>query len=174
MTQRTQETQPEPQSQSQDGIDRRLLPWSHRLPVWARFLVDLLAGAVVGVIGTMAHRMGASANIPYGLVIAYALAIISTWSARSRDGVSGLALHLISSSLVVWTVMAGYGPGGDAMIPVGFAGYFWLYGVVLIPLIMLALPKSWFTMPTRTEDDSTEYDQNESSEPDHDTAQPVD
>ena len=120
MTQRTQETQPEPQSQSQDGIDRRLLPWSHRLPVWARFLVDLLAGAVVGVIGTMAHRMGASANIPYGLVIAYALVIISTWSARSRDGVSGLALHLISSSLVVWTVMAGYGPGGDAMIPVGF------------------------------------------------------
>ena len=92
MTQRTQETQPEPQSQSQDGIDRRLLPWSHRLPVWARFLVDLLAGAVVGVIGTMAHRMGASANIPYGLVIAYALVIISTWSARSRDGVSGLAL----------------------------------------------------------------------------------
>lgn len=75
-------------------------------------LVDLLAGAVVGVIGTMAHRMGASANIPYGLVIAYALAIISTWSARSRDGVSGLALHLISSSLVVWTVMAGYGPAG--------------------------------------------------------------
>lgn len=154
MTQRTQETQPEPQSQSQDGIDRRLLPWSHRLPVWARFLVDLLAGAVVGVIGTMAHRMGASANIPYGLVIAYALVIISTWSARSRDGVSGLALHLISSSLVVWTVMAGYGPGGDAMIPVGFgetatlpyfsnnAGYFWLYGVVLIPLIMLALPKA--------------------------------
>ena len=108
------------------------------------------------------------ANIPYGLVIAYALVIISTWSARSRDGVSGLALHLISSSLVVWTVMAGYGPGGDAMIPVGFgetatlpyfsnnAGYFWLYGVVLIPLIMLALPKSWFTMPPRTEDDSTD------------------
>ena len=58
MTQRTQETQPEPQSQSQDGIDRRLLPWSHRLPVWARFLVDLLAGAVVGVIGTMAQRVG--------------------------------------------------------------------------------------------------------------------
>ena len=51
MTQRTQETQPEPQSQSQDGIDRRLLPWSHRLPVWARFLVDLLAGAVVGGTG---------------------------------------------------------------------------------------------------------------------------
>ena len=116
MTQRTQETQPEPQSQSQDGIDRRLLPWSHRLPVWARFLVDLLAGAVVGVIGTMAHRMGASANIPYGLVIAYALVIISTWSARSRDGVSGLALHLISSSLVVWTVMAGYGPDGDVAV----------------------------------------------------------
>ena len=98
MTQRTQETQPEPQSQSQDGIGRRLLPWSHRLPVWARFLVDLFAGAVVGVIGTMAHRMGASANIPYGLVIAYALVIISTWSARSRDGVSDRKSTRLNSS----------------------------------------------------------------------------
>ena len=31
-------------------------------------LVILAMSAVVGVIGTMAHRMGASANIPYGLV----------------------------------------------------------------------------------------------------------
>ena len=115
-----------------------------------------------------AHRMGASVNIPYGLLIAYLMVIISTWSARSRDGVSGLALHLIGSSLAVWTVMAGYGPGGDAMIPVGFggddsmpffseqAGYFWLYGVVLIPIVMLVLPKCWFVTPPRkkTHDDA--------------------
>lgn len=152
--------------QPQQTTDRTLLPWSHRLPVWARFLVDLLTGALVGMVGTMAHRMGASSNIPYGLVLAYLLVTVSVWSARSRDGVSGLALHLISSSLVVWTVMAGYGPGGDAMIPVGFgdsaslpyfsnnAGYFWLYGVVLIPLIMLALPKLWFVMPAREPNDA--------------------
>ena len=102
--------------------DAQLMPWSYRLPIWGRFLVDLVSGIIVGVVGTMAHRMGASMNIPYGLAIAYLMVIISTWSARSRDGVSGLALHLIGSSLVVWTVMSGYGPGGDAMIPVGFGG----------------------------------------------------
>lgn len=174
MTQRTQESQSK--KQAQEITDRTLLPWSHRLPIWARFLIDLLTGALVGMVGTMAHRMGASANIPYGLVLAYILVAISTWSARSRDGASGLALYLISSSLMVWTVMAGYGPGGDAMIPVGFgdsaslpyfsnnAGYFWLYGVVLIPLIMLILPKRWFVMPTRKPDDVTEDNTDESQE----------
>ena len=184
MTQRMQETQPKPQSQ--ENIDRRLLPWSQRLPIWARFLIDLLAGAIVGMIGTMAHRMGASANIPYGLVLAYMLVIMSTWSARWRDGVSGLALHLIGSSLMVWTVMAGYGPGGAAMIPVGFGdsaslpyfsnnvGYFWLYGVVLIPLVMLVLPKRWFTMPPRETDGAPENAPNESQEMDNAADQPVD
>lgn len=166
--------------------DRALMPWSHRLPAWARLLLDLIVGVVVGMIGTMAHRMGASANIPYGLVLAYVLTAIATWSARSRDGATGLALHLIGSSLMVWTVMAGYGPGGDAMIPVGFGdsaslpyfsnnvGYFWLYGVVLIPLVMLVLPKRWFTMPPRETDGAPENAPNESQEMDNAADQPVD
>ena len=49
------------------------------------------------------------------------------------------------------------------MIPVGFggddpmpffseqAGYMWLYGVVLIPVVMLVLPKRWFVTPPREE-----------------------
>lgn len=166
--------------------DRALMPWSHRLPAWARLLLGLIVGVVVGMIGTMAHRMGASANIPYGLVLAYVLTAIATWSARSRDGATGLALHLIGSSLMVWTVMAGYGPGGDAMIPVGFGdsaslpyfsnnvGYFWLYGVVLIPLVMLVLPKRWFTMPPRETDGAPENAPNESQEMDNAADQPVD
>ena len=51
--------------------DAQLMPWSYRLPIWGRFLVDLVSGIIVGVVGTMAHRMGASMNIPYGLAIAY-------------------------------------------------------------------------------------------------------
>lgn len=141
---------------------RAMLPWSHRLPIWARFLIDLCAGAAVGVIGTMAYRMGASLNIPYGLVLAYLIVILSTWCARSRDGISGLALHLIGSSLMVWSVMSGYGPGGDVVIPVGFgsgsqmpffseyAGYFWLFGIVVIPVLMLVMPRRWFVTPPRT------------------------
>ncbi|WP_432622691.1 hypothetical protein [Bifidobacterium sp.] len=184
MTQHMQESQPKTQSRKND--DRTLMPWSHRLPAWARLLIDLIVGVAVGMIGTMAHRMGASANIPYGLVLAYVLTAIATWSARSRDGATGLALHLIGSSLMVWTVMAGYGPGGDAMIPVGFGdsaslpyfsnnvGYFWLYGVVLIPLVMLALPKRWFTMPPREADDAPENVSDESQETDNAADQPVD
>lgn len=161
MTQQMKQSHDTDESNQRMVADARLMPWSYRLPMWGRFLIDLASGIVVGMVGTMAHRMGASVNVPYGLLIAYLMVIISTWSARSRDGVSGLALHLISSSLVVWTVMAGYGPGGDAMIPVGFggddpmpffsvqAGYFWLYGVVLIPIVMLVLPKCWFVTPPR-------------------------
>lgn len=152
-------------SMTQDN-DRRLLPWSYRQPMPVRLLIDVLSGAAIGAVGTMAHRMGASMNIPYGLALAFLIVILSTWCARSRDGVVGLALHLISSSLVVWTVMAGYGPGGDALIPVGFgsdanmsffsdhAGYFWLYGIVLIPCIMLLLPKRWFVVQPRTDTDA--------------------
>ena len=82
--------------------------------------------------------------------------------------------------------MAGYGPGGDAMIPVGFGdsvslpyfsnnvGYFWLYGVVLIPLVMLVLPKRWFTMPPREADGAPENAPNESQEMDNAADQPVD
>ena len=173
---------------SQDvAPDAQLMPWSYRLPIWGRFLVDLVSGIIVGVVGTMAHRMGASMNIPYGLAIAYLMVIISTWSARSRDGVSGLALHLIGSSLVVWTVMSGYGPGGDAMIPVGFggddpmpvvseqAGYLWLYGVVLIPVVMLVLPKRWFVTPPRkeTRDGAFAADTQTNEGKTSDNAQPV-
>ncbi len=123
MTQQMKQSHDTDESNQRMVADARLMPWSYCLPIlWGRFLIDLASGIVVGMVGTMSHRMGASMNVPYGLLIAYLMVIISTWSARSRDGVSGLALHLISSSLVVWTVMAGYGPGGDAMIPVGFGG----------------------------------------------------
>ena len=123
--------------------DAQLMPWSYRLPIWGRFLVDLVSGIIVGVVGTMAHRMGASMNIPYGLAIAYLMVIISTWSARSRRCLRP-RIDLIGSSLVVWTVMSGM-VGRNAMIrgdsvddPMPFfseqAGYMWLYGVVLIRL----------------------------------------
>jgi len=160
MKQRTSQTE-----HASARADRRLMPWSHRLPAWARLLIDLLSGVAVGMIGTIAHRMGASSNIPYGLLLAYLIVVLSTWCARSRDGASGLALHLIGSSLMVWMVLSGYGPGGDAMIPVGFGdgasmpffsehvGYFWLYGVLVIPLVMLVLPKRWFAVPPRLDDE---------------------
>lgn len=138
--------------------DRSLLPWSHRQSVWVKVLVTLAAGAAVGAVGTLAHRMGAASNIPYGLVLAFLILILSTWCARSRMGISGLAWHLIASSLVVWQ-LAGRGPGGDVITPIGFsvpmpffsqwAGQIWLWGVIVVQVAMLLMPRRWFQMPPR-------------------------
>lgn len=135
------------------------LPWSHRLNPVARVLVTITAGAAVGLIGTLAHRMGASANIPYGLVLAFVILGLSTWCARSRCGVSGVAWHLIASSGMAWWIAAGAANDGDALIVAGFkvdmpyfgqhAGYIWLYGIVLVQIAFLLMPPRWFSMAPR-------------------------
>jgi hypothetical protein len=139
-------------------VQARYLPWSHQFNAPIRALICVLAGAGVGVIGTFAHRMGAARNIPYGLVLALAIVGISTWCARSRSGVTGLALHLISSSAVAWLIAMGY-PNGDALTPIGFGstvpyfsqhvGYLWLFGMILVQVALLPLPARQFHMPER-------------------------
>ncbi|RSX54216.1 alcohol dehydrogenase [Bifidobacterium goeldii] len=137
--------------------DRANLPWSHRLGLIARGVVTVLAGALVAVFGTFAHRMGAASNIPYGLAIAFLILILSTWCARARLDAVGLALHLIASSGTAW-VIAGASTG-DALTPIGFggsvpyfsqhAGYIWLIGMILVQLGMLFMPASWFRIGTK-------------------------
>ena len=75
-----------------------LRPWSHRQNVLVKVLITIAAGVASAFVGTFAHRMGAELNIPYGLVLAFLIIGLSTWCARSRMGVVGLALHLIASS----------------------------------------------------------------------------
>ena len=135
-----------------------LQPWSHRQPFAIRILITIASGFAVGLIGTAAHRMGAAQNIPYGLVLAFALVIVSTWCARARSNAIGQGFHLLASSAAVW-MLTGYGPGGDAMVPVGFsvavpyfcehAGVIWMLGVIVIQMIMLVLPSRWFVIPDR-------------------------
>lgn len=139
---------------SRDAVRRSDLPWSHRQNVFVRSLVTIASAVAAGVLGTLAHRMGASANIPYGLVLAFVLIGASAWCARARGGVPGLALHLSVSYLAVWC-MAMPGPGGDLMLPIGFhattipwwsqhAGYIWLYGSLIVQLLLLICAARWF------------------------------
>ena len=142
--------------------DPALQPWSHRQPYALRILITIASGVAVGVIGTLAHRMGAAQNIPYGLLLAFLLLGISTWCARwcarARSNAVGLGFHLIASSAAVW-MLTGYGPGGDALVPVGFsgevpffcqhAGMIWIYGVIVMQVVMLFLPARWFMVPDR-------------------------
>lgn len=132
-----------------------LRPWSHRQNVLVKVSITIAAGVASAFVGTFAHRMGAELNIPYGLVLAFLIIGLSTWCARSRMGVVGLALHLIASSLTVWG-MALTTTAGKALIIAGFqgempfftqhAGYIWLYGLILVQVILLVLPARWFSV----------------------------
>ena len=132
-----------------------LRPWSHRQNVLVKVLITIAAGVASAFVGTFAHRMGAELNIPYGLVLAFLIIGLSTWCARSRRGVVGLALHLIASSLTAWG-MALTTTSGKALIVAGFqgempffaqhAGYIWLYGLILVQVILLVLPARWFSV----------------------------
>lgn len=133
----------------------RDLPWSHRQSYPTRMTISLLAGAAVGMIGTLAHRLGASANIPYGLVLALLVIVLSAWCARSRAGALGLGVHVAASSIVAWG-LAVAPRGSGALAPVGFGdpsavpfwsehvGMIWLYGMIVVQVILLFLPKRWF------------------------------
>ena len=68
-----------------DDAQESALPWSYRQRPWLRYLIDVVSGAALGIVGTFAHRMGAAQNIPYGLVLALLLVALGAWSARSRD-----------------------------------------------------------------------------------------
>ena len=130
-----------------------LRPWSYRQNALVKSLITIAAGVASAYVGTFAHRMGAELNIPYGLIG------LSTWCARSRMGAVGLALHLIASSLTAWG-MAPTTTSGKVLIVAGFqgdmpffsqhAGYIWLYGLILVQVVLLILPTRWFVIPTHS------------------------
>ena len=138
---------------------RRLLPPSFRPRFEWRLAICAAAGAAVGIVGTAAHRMGASANIPYGLALALVIVGISAWSARARCGALGLGFHLVTSSAAAW-LLAMPGPGGDVIVPVASsafttffsrqAGYLWLFGMIAVQAVLLLIPRAWCIVPSRT------------------------
>lgn len=131
------------------------MPWSYRFGAAARLVITACGAVAVAVVGMMAHRMGASANVPYGLVLGLCVVGLSTWCARSRSGAVGLAVHLIVSSAVAWG-MAIFNPGGGALTPIGFggavpffsehAGYMWLFGMIAVQIVLLCCPARWFSI----------------------------
>ncbi|MFT8358686.1 alcohol dehydrogenase [Bifidobacterium aquikefiri] len=143
--------------------NRKLMPWSFRFGIGVRLFISLALGFVVSIVGTPVHRMGASSNLPYGLVLALVLVGISAWQARARGGIIGLVLHLIASCFGVG-MLAGQGPMGDVLIPVGGAafntyfglhvGYYWLLGLILVQFVIALFPVQWFVVIPRLADDA--------------------
>ncbi|PLS30521.1 alcohol dehydrogenase, class IV [Bifidobacterium margollesii] len=145
------------------------MPWSFRLPGWARMLVGLVSGAIVGFVGSCAYRMGVPQNIPYGLVLALLLVGISAWSARARSGSVGLGLHLVSSGMVTW-LLTETATTSRAMIIFGYtsdaysfvmqkSGIIWLLGMVAVQVVLVMLPDRMFVVPPRSSDDDRRGDE---------------
>lgn len=129
-------------------------PLSYRVSFPLRLLICACSSIVVVTVGTLIHRLGASRNIPLGFVVACIALALAVWSARSRAGVLGLAVHLVCSGAPLFAFSM-LGPGGSILIVAGFAsktigwwgqniGIIWILAVVVIHLILLACPKRWF------------------------------
>lgn len=116
-------------------------------------LISAIYGVLVAMAGTIVHRGGAEWNVPWGLALAFLIVGLSSWNARVRSGLAGLGLHMVAVGIVSYA-MAGSGPGGDILVPVGgeslvtffskHAGYIWLLGAIAVQLAVLMMPERWF------------------------------
>lgn len=121
----------------------------------ADILTTVLMAACAGLVGTFIHRLGASDNIPYGLLLAFTLLIISSYRSRFLLKIAGLGLHLFVFSMVIWA-FSGYGPGADVLLLIPnkttvdlpwfsqYVSLLWFFGSVAVQLIMLILPAKLF------------------------------
>jgi hypothetical protein len=105
-----------------------------------------LIGAIVGLVGTVAHRAPV-VDVPalhLGLVLALLTVLAASVLARAWGGYAGLAGFGIGWVAVV-QVLAIEGPGGDVLVPSQAVGYVWIYGGMLVVTVAAFLPRSWFS-----------------------------
>lgn len=111
------------------------------LTVLSKGFVALVAGAVVGFVGTVMHR----ASPPWGLVGVLALVAASAVTARAWDRWVTWTAYTVGLSVTV-LALTQYGPGGDVLVPDGKAiGWVWVLGSIGLAMGVALLPGRWFT-----------------------------
>lgn len=97
------------------------------------------AGLVVGVVGTVMHR----AIQPWGLVLALALLLTATLTARAWAGWFGYA-GIVGGTFLATRVLSGAGPGGDVLVPGGdLWGPAWVVGFLVVVAVVAVVPRRW-------------------------------
>jgi hypothetical protein len=109
----------------------------------ARTVLALALGAVVGVLGTVAHRTQWN-DLPVGIVLALAITLSTAVLCRAWAGMGPL-LAAGAGWVVAVQVLAVAGPGGDVLVPAQPVGLVWTYGGLAMFLVAAFLPRSWFS-----------------------------
>ncbi|MFC8597847.1 DUF6113 family protein [Isoptericola sp. NPDC057191] len=109
----------------------------------ARAVLALALGAVVGVLGTVAHRTQWH-DLPLGIVLALAITLSTAVLCRAWAGLGPL-LAAGAGWVVAVQALSVAGPGGDVLVPAQAVGLVWTYGGLLMFLVGAFLPRSWFT-----------------------------
>ncbi len=105
-------------------------------------LVSLLAGLVMGALGTVVHRFALN-DLPVGIVLGLAGVLAAAVAARAIAGGGGL---LLTALAVVATTqaMAFLRPGGDVLVTNEAISYAWLFGAPIACVAAALLPARWF------------------------------
>lgn len=104
-------------------------------------VLTVVAGFVVGAIGTIMHR----SIRPWGLVLALLLVLTAAITARAFGGVVAWIGFVVGLGVTV-LVLSQTGPGGDVLMPSGQRiGLVWLLGSLVVAVVAMLLPGSWFS-----------------------------
>jgi hypothetical protein len=113
------------------------------VPLPVRLLLVGLGGAVVGLLGSVAHQSEVDVGghvLPVGLVLA--LALVLTYAVLLRAvgvGLLGGVLATLGWFVVVWTAGTRRSEG-DVVVPGNLRGQVWLWAGFVLLLLVSSLP----------------------------------
>jgi hypothetical protein len=112
--------------------------------VVARALVAMIAGLLVGTLGTFKHQAGVDAatgtGVPYGLVLAVAMVAAVLLALRLAFGTRLYAAAAGVGVVAAVVIFGRPGPGGSEVVPPGAVGLVWWIAPLVIALLVVAVP----------------------------------
>jgi hypothetical protein len=112
-------------------------------------VLTIVVGFVVGLMGTIMHR----SLQPWGLVLSLLLVLTAGVTARAFGGGVAWIGFVVGLGLTV-LALSQEGPGGDVLMPSGpKLGLVWIIGSLVVAVVAVLLPRSWFSdapRPPRT------------------------
>ncbi|HET6826037.1 MAG TPA: hypothetical protein VFH64_08945 [Amnibacterium sp.] len=107
-------------------------------------LVALIAGLLVGTLGTFKHQAGidvlSGSGVPYGLVLALAMVAAVLLALRVAFGTRLYAAAAGVGVVAAVVIFGRPGPGGSDVIPSGPVGLVWWIAPPVMTLLVVAIP----------------------------------